>query len=90
LVGEAVKVTELPEQIAPAGSAAINTLTGCDGLTVIVDADDATLEHTPLCTNALNCVVWVNAPEVYVVLVFTMSSQSVPLVELCHLTIEPV
>jgi hypothetical protein len=43
-----VKVTERPVQIAPVGSAAIVTLTGCDGLTVIVAADDDALEQAPL------------------------------------------
>jgi hypothetical protein len=36
LVGVAVKVTEVPVQIAPAGTAAILTLTGSIALTVIV------------------------------------------------------
>jgi hypothetical protein len=35
-VGVAVKVTEVPEQIAPDGTAAILTLAGRFGLTVIV------------------------------------------------------
>jgi hypothetical protein len=35
-------------------------------------------------------VVSVNAPEVYVVLVLTISFQSVPLVELCHFATEPI
>jgi hypothetical protein len=36
LVGVAVKVTEVPAQIAPEGTAAILTLAGRFGLTVIV------------------------------------------------------
>ena len=36
MVGVAVKVTEVPAQIAPAGEATILTLTGRDGLTAIV------------------------------------------------------
>jgi len=36
LVGVAVKVTEVPAQIAPEGTAAILTLAGNRGLTVIV------------------------------------------------------
>ena len=35
-VGVAVKVTEVPAQIAPAGTAAMLTLTGSIGLTVMV------------------------------------------------------
>jgi hypothetical protein len=40
LVGVAVNVTEVPEQIAPDGTAAILTLAGRFGLTVIVIAFD--------------------------------------------------
>ena len=36
LTGVAVKVTEVPVQIAPAGTAAMLTLTGKSGLTVMV------------------------------------------------------
>jgi hypothetical protein len=38
LVGVAVKITEVPAQIAPEGEAVILTLTGTDGLTAIVIA----------------------------------------------------
>jgi hypothetical protein len=40
LVGVAVKVTEVPEQIAPEGTAAILTLAGRFGFTVMVIAFD--------------------------------------------------
>jgi hypothetical protein len=40
LVGVAVKVTDVPEHIAPAGTAAIDTLAASIGLTVIVIAFD--------------------------------------------------
>jgi len=40
LVGVAVKVTEVPAQIAPEGTAAILTLAGNRGLTIIVIPPD--------------------------------------------------
>ena len=40
LVGVAVNITEVPEQIAPAGEAEILTLAGKFGLTVIVTVFD--------------------------------------------------
>jgi hypothetical protein len=40
LVGVAVKVTEVPEQIAPEGTAAMLTLAGRFGLTTIVTVFD--------------------------------------------------
>ena len=40
MVGVAVKVTEVPAQIAPEGTAAIFTLAGRFGLTIIVIALD--------------------------------------------------
>ena len=40
LVGVAVKVTEVPAQIAPEGTAAILTLAGSFGLTTIVTVFD--------------------------------------------------
>ena len=49
-------------------------------------------EQVPLCTTALNWVVWVKAAEVYEVRpeVVAMSLQVVPSVELCHLVTVPV
>ena len=61
------------------------------GSTVTVVAVEFTGEHTPLCTTALNCVVCVNAPDVYVVPVWVMSVQVLKGdTELCHLTTPPV
>jgi hypothetical protein len=72
LVGVAVNVTEVPAQIEPEGEAAIDTLTGSDGLTVIVSV--VVVAHWP--------AVGVN---VYVVVAVLLSAGAhvpvIPLVE---------
>jgi hypothetical protein len=61
------------------------------GSTVTIVAEELTTEQLPLWTTALNCVLWVSVPEVYVVAVFAMSFQTLNgETELCHLITEPV
>ena len=61
------------------------------GLTVTVVAPELAELQAPLVTTALNCVVWVNAPEVYVVPVCAISDHDVNgLIEYCHLVTVPV
>jgi hypothetical protein len=61
------------------------------GFTVTVVADEVAEAHEPLCTTARNCVVWVRAPEVYVVVVLAIVVQVVNgLTELSQRTTEPV
>ena len=61
-----------------------------NGFTVTVVAVAYAIEQTPLCTIALYCVVSDRIPEVYVVFVFVMSVQELPLVEDCHFIMDPV
>jgi hypothetical protein len=52
LVGVAVKVTDVPEQIAPEGTAAILTLAGRVGLTITVkDGDGGVGTHPAVAVN---------------------------------------
>ena len=57
------------------------------GLTVTVVAVEFAASQTPLLTTALNWVVAVNTPEVYVATVFVISVHDVPSVDDCHLVI---
>jgi len=68
LVGVAVKVTEVPAQIEPAGEAAILTLAGRVGLTVIVTAFD--VAGLPVAQDSLEVNIHVTMlPEARVLLV---------------------
>ena len=61
------------------------------GVTVTVVVDELASGHVPLCTTALNWVVCVSAPDVYVVAVLVMLVQVVNgATELSHLTTLPV
>ena len=57
--------------------------------TVTVVVPEKASVQTPLFTTALNWVVWFKTPEVYVVAVFAISFQTVPLIDDCHLVTEP-
>jgi hypothetical protein len=61
------------------------------GFTVTVVAVEFAVEQLPLWTTALNCVVCVSAPDVYVVAVLIISVQELNgEIELCHLTTVPL
>ena len=61
------------------------------GLTVTVVEAEGIAEQFPLCTTALNCVVWVKAVDVYVVEVFPIAVHVLNgETELSHLTTLPV
>src|ERR1017187_4638949 len=60
------------------------------GSNATVVTDEVAAEHTPLVTRARNCVVFVRMPVLRGLVVEAMSTQIVPLVEDCHLTIPPV
>jgi hypothetical protein len=61
------------------------------GSTPTVTGVELTTEQLPLWTTALNCVAWVNGPEVYVVNVLAMSLHVLyGETELCHFTTVPL
>jgi hypothetical protein len=74
-----------------AADAEMLILAGRFGFTVTVVADELAVEQLPLWTTALNWVVCVNTPAVYVAEVFAISIHVLKgETELCHLMIVPV